>query len=121
MTDRQGRTDLRGLYCVGEAAYTGLHGANRMASNSLLECLVYGASAARDIVDHIPSEVGHVENVLLGALVEGVQARLGSSFLETVSQPQGLLRRYSSSGHYTVDNLKIAERLLEVYLCEARL
>lgn len=50
MTDELGRTDLRNLYCVGEAAHTGLHGANRMASNSLLECLVYGASAARDIL-----------------------------------------------------------------------
>jgi L-aspartate oxidase len=49
MTDQHGRTDLVGLYCVGEAAYTGLHGANRMASNSLLECLVFGASAARHI------------------------------------------------------------------------
>jgi len=49
ITDHRGRTDLPNLYCVGEAAFTGLHGANRMASNSLLECLVYGASAARDI------------------------------------------------------------------------
>jgi len=49
LTDQNGRTDLPGLYCVGEAACTGLHGANRMASNSLLECLVYGASAARHI------------------------------------------------------------------------
>ncbi|MDX1454182.1 MAG: L-aspartate oxidase [Gammaproteobacteria bacterium] len=49
MTDRQGRTDLPGLYCIGEAAHTGLHGANRMASNSLLECLVYARAAAADI------------------------------------------------------------------------
>jgi L-aspartate oxidase len=49
MTDLNGRTDLPGLYCIGEAAHTGLHGANRMASNSLLECLVLGAAAANDI------------------------------------------------------------------------
>ncbi|QFY91168.1 L-aspartate oxidase [Magnetovirga frankeli] len=47
--DERARTDLPGLYCIGEAAYTGLHGANRMASNSLLECLVFGQLAAEDI------------------------------------------------------------------------
>ena len=49
MVDRAGRTDLPGLYAIGEASYTGLHGANRMASNSLLECLVYADAAAEDI------------------------------------------------------------------------
>ena len=49
MVDRRGRTDLAGLYAIGEVSYTGLHGANRLASNSLLECLVYGAAAAEDI------------------------------------------------------------------------
>jgi len=49
ITDLNGRTDLPGLYAIGEVASTGLHGANRMASNSLLECLVFSASASRDI------------------------------------------------------------------------
>lgn len=49
VTDMFGRTDLPGLYAVGETAYTGLHGANRLASNSLLECLVLGRAAARHI------------------------------------------------------------------------
>jgi len=50
-TDLDGRTTLRGLYAAGEAACTGVHGANRLASNSLLEGLVFGARAARTILD----------------------------------------------------------------------
>ncbi|WND03815.1 L-aspartate oxidase [Temperatibacter marinus] len=51
LVDTVGRTDMSRLYAIGECSSTGLHGANRMASNSLLECLVYGQSAARHIVD----------------------------------------------------------------------
>ena len=46
-TDLQARSTLRGLYAVGESACTGLHGANRLASNSLSECFVFGGRAAR--------------------------------------------------------------------------
>lgn len=49
VVDEHSQTDLAGLYAIGETSYTGLHGANRMASNSLLECFVYGMSAAKDI------------------------------------------------------------------------
>ncbi|PLK47351.1 L-aspartate oxidase [Uliginosibacterium sp. TH139] len=48
--DLRARTDLPGLYAIGETACSGLHGANRLASNSLLECVVFGESAARDIL-----------------------------------------------------------------------
>jgi len=58
LVDEQARTDVNQLYAVGESSFTGLHGANRMASNSLLECLVYGRAAALDIneqIRHVPA------------------------------------------------------------------
>jgi L-aspartate oxidase len=50
LTDLQGRSDIDGLYAVGETACTGLHGANRLASNSLLECVVFGRVCASEIL-----------------------------------------------------------------------
>jgi len=50
ITDLRARTNIAGLYVAGEASWTGLHGANRLASNSLLECLVFAEAAANDIL-----------------------------------------------------------------------
>jgi L-aspartate oxidase len=55
VSDMFGCTDLCNLYSVGEVAFTGLHGANRLASNSLLECMVFGRAAARHILENAPS------------------------------------------------------------------
>jgi L-aspartate oxidase len=54
LTDRDAKTDIPGLYAIGEVACTGLHGANRMASNSLLECLVFAKRASEDILRNLP-------------------------------------------------------------------
>lgn len=53
MVNQVGQTDLWNLYAIGETAFTGLHGANRMASNSLIECVVYGQAAAQAILADI--------------------------------------------------------------------
>jgi L-aspartate oxidase len=62
VTDCSARTNLEGLYAAGEAAHTGLHGANRLASNSLLECLVFSQTATEDILSQPPQELPSLPN-----------------------------------------------------------
>lgn len=54
VVDTNGQTDLNNLYAIGETSFTGLHGANRLASNSLLECVVYAQSAGQKILADLP-------------------------------------------------------------------
>lgn len=61
VTDLHGQTDIDGLYCIGEASFTGLHGANRMASNSLLECIVFGKAASDDITKRLSESIPDVD------------------------------------------------------------
>lgn len=59
--DTRGRTSVLGLWAVGECASTGVHGANRLASNSLLEGLVFGARVAVDVADNVNPDISEVE------------------------------------------------------------
>jgi L-aspartate oxidase len=60
MTNIHGQTDVPGLYAIGEVAFTGLHGANRMASNSLLECLVFAQSSSQHILENTPAVIPNI-------------------------------------------------------------
>lgn len=76
-TDLDGRTTVRGLYAAGEAACTGVHGANRLASNSLLEGLVFGARAAKAIVaDELSPAVAGVASNAGAVLSAGEEQKL---------------------------------------------
>jgi len=69
-TDLAGRTSLPGVWAVGETARTGVHGANRLASNSLLECVVFGRSAAADALGHPGPEADRRRAEALGSGLE---------------------------------------------------
>ncbi|MBS3953420.1 MAG: L-aspartate oxidase [Methylomicrobium sp.] len=78
VTDQNARTDISNLYAVGEVAFTGLHGANRMASNSLLECLVFAEQASRDILKNLAATPAVV------AIPEWDESKVGDSDEEVV-------------------------------------
>ena len=82
-TDLDGRTSLKGLYAAGEAACTGVHGANRLASNSLLEGLVFGARAGHAMVaDGLPAQELKGPASFRAALSEAEESRVEALIAE---------------------------------------
>jgi L-aspartate oxidase len=98
-TDLAGRTNLQGLYAAGEAACTGVHGANRLASNSLLEGLVFGARAAQSMLaDALPLVVADAPPPAPAPLATGEEElveQLISSLQTSMWTYAGLLREES--------------------------
>lgn len=89
LTDLWGRTSIAGLYACGEAACTGVHGANRLASNSMLECLVFGRRVAEDI-SKAPVARGGVPQM------PEIELRVGAPLkpMEVRHEIQALMSRY---------------------------
>jgi len=107
--DVHGRTSLPGLYAAGEAACTGVHGANRLASNSLLEGLVFGALAAETMIAEAPAEEGGQlavpEAASGGVTSEAATERWIAELRELMWKDAGLLR--------DADGLRAAQRGLD--------
>ena len=97
VADVAGRSGLAGLYVIGEAACTGLHGANRLASNSLLECVVTGRAAAQDILQHAARRgpqagPAQTEALTMAARPSPDLARLRRELRERMSRDVGVVR-----------------------------
>lgn len=107
VTSAKGLTDVVGLYAAGEVAYTGLHGANRLASNSLLECVVVGRTIAADLPRYLQAITEPYT-----ALYDGNSAQLGFDVwtppilknTQPIVLPSSTSPLFTSSNHNEADN-----------------
>jgi L-aspartate oxidase len=106
--DINGRTSVRGLYACGETACSGVHGANRLASNSLLEGLVFSARIAADIAAHLPEKSEPVANVSPTLLLD---QRVRHDLQVSMSQGAGVLRSSDSLLKTSSDLVRIETRV----------
>lgn len=118
-TNLMGQTNIPGLYACGEVAYTGVHGANRLASNSMLECLVFGRRAAEDINTKLKQR-----NYSGGAVLPALEVREydGTDFMAVRREIQLLMSEYgyvvrtqSGLSHALGEITVILERLEGTY------
>ncbi|ATQ68220.1 MULTISPECIES: L-aspartate oxidase [Methylosinus] len=90
-TDARGRTSLAGLWAAGEVASTGVHGANRLASNSLLEALVFSARIADDLRD-MSEEAPSVQNLDSARAQDALDAALVEELRDVMARDVGVIR-----------------------------
>jgi L-aspartate oxidase len=105
--DLDGRTSVSGLYACGETACSGVHGANRLASNSLLEGLVFSARIAADIAAHLPEQTEPVENVSPAILLD---PSVRHDIQVSMSRGAGVLRSSDSLLKTSSDLTRIEDR-----------
>jgi L-aspartate oxidase len=106
--DLNGRTSVLGLYACGETACSGVHGANRLASNSLLEGLVFSARIAADIAAHTPEPGSPVDNSSREILLD---PKVRLDLQQSMSRGAGVLRSSDSLLKTSADLTRIEDRL----------
>ena len=114
--DINGRTSVEGLYACGETACTGVHGANRLASNSLLEGLVFSERIAADIAAHTPEPGAPVENVSKEILLD---PEVRNEIQQSMSRGAGVLRSSDSLLATVADLTRIEDRVSQAPCVEA--
>lgn len=96
VTDLSGRSSIRSLYAAGEVARTGVHGANRLASNSLLEALVFAKHAALSAIGERPlNSVNGSEQIESSGIIEADAVRIRRDLEKTMTENVGIVRRTS--------------------------
>jgi len=105
--DLHGRTSVAGLYACGETACSGVHGANRLASNSLLEGLVFSSRIAADIAAHLPKQGTPVENNSREILIDPSARR---EIQNSMSRGAGVLRSSDSLIRTSADLTRVEDR-----------
>ena len=99
LTDARGRSTVDGLWACGEVTSTGAHGANRLASNSLLEAVVFGARVAQDITTALPPPVRNVSRETRASEPGAYDAKAETTLRETMSANVGVVRDAGSLSH----------------------
>ena len=105
--DLNGRSSVPGLYACGETACSGVHGANRLASNSLLEGLVFSARIAADIAAHLPEPGAPIENASHTILLD---PKARTDIQKSMSRGAGVLRSSDSLLKTSADLTRIEDR-----------
>ena len=112
-TDLNARTNIPGMYACGEAASTGVHGANRLASNSMLECLVFGRRAAQDISERLKNRTDTVRPRLPATAVRPL---LDADFQALRDEIQSLMNDYCFVSRTVSGMERALSRIREIQL-----
>ena len=118
-TDVHGRATLAGLHAVGECSCTGLHGANRLASNSLTECFVFGARAARSAVAEVAPDTAAVESAVESSSTRPRAAKpqpISAASREALWRHAGLERDAAGLGELAADPHPLVRLIAECAL-----